>query len=197
MWQDAQEGVWTTGRSSSPARAGVSASRSHGQWPQRAPTPSSVPGTATLSTRSRRKSGTRRRGARLGELSESDPVGPTDLLTIRKLYRLVDVNLELSFNKLGHHSALGMASVAALVALSVLAVTGGVWKVLVVSWVAFAAMGLGAWLGARADKTNPYRLVWGYGLASGAMVTGGRSSRRRRCCCPRPASASPLFRPRS
>jgi ZIP family zinc transporter len=32
-------------------------------------------------------------------------------------------------------------------------------------------MGLGAWLGARADETNPYRLVWGYGLASGAMVT--------------------------
>jgi len=44
-------------------------------------------------------------------------------------------------------------------------------KVLVISWVAFVAMAAGAWLGARAVKTDPHRLVWGYGLASGAMVT--------------------------
>jgi ZIP family zinc transporter len=58
-----------------------------------------------------------------------------------------------------------------LVVLSAVAVTGGASKVLAISWVAFVAMGLGAWLGAQADETNPYRLVWGYGLASGAMVT--------------------------
>jgi len=66
---------------------------------------------------------------------------------------------------------LGLLSVAVLVGLSALASTGGAWKVLVISWVAFAAMGLGAWLGARAKRTSPHRLVWGYGLASGAMVT--------------------------
>jgi ZIP family zinc transporter len=60
--------------------------------------------------------------------------------------------------------------VLALAGLSVLAVASGVWKVLVIAWVAFAAMAVGAALGARAESTNPYRLVWGYGLASGAMV---------------------------
>jgi ZIP family zinc transporter len=43
-------------------------------------------------------------------------------------------------------------------------------KVLAISWVAFGAMAVGAWAGARAETTNPYRLVWGYGLASGAMI---------------------------
>lgn len=68
-------------------------------------------------------------------------------------------------------SALGAAGTVLLVALSAFAVTAGAEKVLVIGWVAFAAMALGAWLGARADETDPHRLVWGYGLASGAMIT--------------------------
>jgi len=67
-------------------------------------------------------------------------------------------------------SALGVGGTAVLVALSALAVTAGVEKVLVISWVAFLAMAVGAWLGARATATDPHRLVWGYGLASGAMI---------------------------
>ena len=67
-------------------------------------------------------------------------------------------------------SLVGIGGVVALVGLSVLAVATEVGKVLVIAWVAFAAMAVGAALGARADTTSPYRLVWGYGLASGAMV---------------------------
>jgi len=70
----------------------------------------------------------------------------------------------------GRWSAIGVASVVALVALSALAVATGVEKVLVISWVAFAAMAAGAWLGANAEQTDPHGLVWGYGLASGAMI---------------------------
>ena len=81
------------------------------------------------------------------------------------------INNTSIFNNLGRHSALGLASVVGLLVLSGLAVTGGTEKVLVISWVAFGAMGLGTWLGARATATSPHRLVWGYGLASGAMVT--------------------------
>ncbi|WP_089814606.1 ZIP family metal transporter [Halomicrobium zhouii] len=68
-------------------------------------------------------------------------------------------------------SALGVAGTVLLVALSAFAVTAGAEKVLVIGWVAFVAMALGAWLGGRANETNPHRLVWGYGLASGAMIT--------------------------
>ena len=81
------------------------------------------------------------------------------------------INNESIFNNLGDYSLLGLVSLVALLVLSGFAVTGGAQKVLVISWVAFGAMGLGAWLGARATKTSPHRLVWGYGLASGAMVT--------------------------
>ncbi|WP_254271990.1 ZIP family metal transporter [Haloarcula marina] len=75
------------------------------------------------------------------------------------------------FNNSEKLSVVGLGSVVALVALSALAVTGDARKVLVISWVAFLAMGVGAWLGGRSTDTSPYRLVWGYGLASGAMVT--------------------------
>jgi len=71
----------------------------------------------------------------------------------------------------GRVSTLGVVGTVLLVALSAFAVSGGAEKVLVIGWVAFVAMVLGAWLGARANETNPYRLVWGYGLASGAMIT--------------------------
>jgi ZIP family zinc transporter len=81
------------------------------------------------------------------------------------------INEHIRFNKRAGLSVVGIGSVAALLVLSAVAVTGGAGKVLVISWVAFAAMAVGAWLGARATQTNPYSLVWGYGLASGAMVT--------------------------
>jgi ZIP family zinc transporter len=77
-------------------------------------------------------------------------------------------------------SGIGGVATAVLVVLSV-AVAGtvrfgigdigpAVWKVVVISWVAFAGMVGGTWAGGRANETNPFGLVWGYGLASGAMI---------------------------
>jgi ZIP family zinc transporter len=68
-------------------------------------------------------------------------------------------------------SAVGVGSVVVFVALSGLAALAGAGKVLVISWVAFAALGAGAAFSSRAATTYPRQLVWGYGLASGAMVT--------------------------
>jgi len=82
----------------------------------------------------------------------------------------MSINEAVGFNN-GRPSVVGLASVVALLALSGVAVVAGGSKVLVISWVAFVAMAVGAWLGARAVETDPHRLVWGYGLASGAMVT--------------------------
>ncbi|WP_435099317.1 ZIP family metal transporter [Halarchaeum sp. P4] len=67
---------------------------------------------------------------------------------------------------------IGAASVALLAGLSLYALSvGRAEKVVGIGWVAFAGMGLGAYLGARADAGTARGLVWGYGLASGAMVT--------------------------
>ncbi|WP_135365572.1 ZIP family metal transporter [Halosimplex halophilum] len=74
-------------------------------------------------------------------------------------------------NGAGRLSLVGGAGVAVLIGLSVVAGLADTWKVLVVGWVAFTAMAAGTYLGARATETDPQRLVWGYGLASGAMVT--------------------------
>jgi ZIP family zinc transporter len=73
----------------------------------------------------------------------------------------------------GHRvSLVGAGGLVGFLVLSVLALEAGLWKLLVISWVAFAAMAGFAVPGARAaGGTNPYRLVWGYGLAAGAMVT--------------------------
>ena len=68
-------------------------------------------------------------------------------------------------------SLVGVAGVVALVGLTGLAAAGAPWKVLVVSWVAFTAMAGAAALGARSAGTDAVGLVWGYGVASGAMVT--------------------------
>ncbi|WP_136716275.1 ZIP family metal transporter [Halorientalis salina] len=69
-------------------------------------------------------------------------------------------------------SLVGVAGVAALVVLSGVAVMGELWKMLVISWVAFGAMAGSIPLGVRAARSpNATRLVWGYGLASGAMIT--------------------------
>ncbi|WP_253738436.1 ZIP family metal transporter [Halohasta salina] len=66
--------------------------------------------------------------------------------------------------------AIGVGGLAVLSALA--AIVGVTWKLLAISWVAFAAMAVGAPLGARsARRQRPLEAVWGYGLASGAMVT--------------------------
>lgn len=75
-------------------------------------------------------------------------------------------------SNLGTAGWLGVAGVVALVVLTGLAASSGLWKVVGIAWVAFAAMALAAPLGARAADTQQARaLVWGYGLASGAMIT--------------------------
>jgi len=82
------------------------------------------------------------------------------------------VNERSGVNELGGRlSLVGAVGVVALLALSAAAVVADLWKILVIGWVAFAAMAVGASLGGRATATDPQRLVWGYGLASGAMVT--------------------------
>ena len=67
---------------------------------------------------------------------------------------------------------IGGGGLVVLCGLSVLAIVGDLWKVLVISWVAFGAMAGAVPLGRRAAATASARgLVWGYGLASGAMIT--------------------------
>ncbi len=68
---------------------------------------------------------------------------------------------------------IGGIGLGGLIALSGAALAVGVnWKLLAISWTAFFAMAIGAPLGARA-ATSDHLLepVWGYGLASGAMIT--------------------------
>jgi ZIP family zinc transporter len=65
----------------------------------------------------------------------------------------------------------GLASVGALLALTFPALDAGRWRLVVVGWVAFASMAVAAPLGAHTRTEHPRGLVWGYGLASGAMVT--------------------------
>ncbi|QSG10007.1 ZIP family metal transporter [Halapricum desulfuricans] len=66
---------------------------------------------------------------------------------------------------------LGLGSLAAFLAVSTLAAVAEQWKLLAIAWVAFVAMAGGALIGARVSDRQPNRLVWGYGLASGAMIT--------------------------
>jgi ZIP family zinc transporter len=81
-------------------------------------------------------------------------------------------NRTTSFAGLGRPSLVGVAAVLVLVGLTGLALTAGLWKVTVIAWVAFLAMAGFAPFGARvAGSNDAYRLVWGYGLAAGAMVT--------------------------
>jgi len=84
----------------------------------------------------------------------------------------VTANEALGGTRIGRPSLLGVAGVVALVVLSALAANTGLWKVFVVSWVAFVAMAGAAVFGRRRTRVTARRLVWGYGLASGAMVTG-------------------------
>ena len=69
-------------------------------------------------------------------------------------------------------STAGPAAAVGLVAFSAGGYAAGApAKVLGIAWVAFAAMALGAALGRRTGRIHARRLVWGYGIASGAMVT--------------------------
>lgn len=66
---------------------------------------------------------------------------------------------------------LGVGGIALLLVASVVALVTGAWKLLGIGWVAFGSMaGAAAW-GAREGNRSPATLVWGAGLASGAMVT--------------------------
>lgn len=65
----------------------------------------------------------------------------------------------------------GGGSVAGLLLLTGPAALGGLWKILVVAWVAFFAMAMGTLVGAVTRTKTARGLVWGYGMASGAMVT--------------------------
>jgi ZIP family zinc transporter len=65
-----------------------------------------------------------------------------------------------------------------MVVLTAVGVLASLSKLLAIGWVAFGAMGVGAWMGARSEgrasaaaKRQGTRPVWAYGLASGAMIT--------------------------
>ncbi|MUV88734.1 ZIP family metal transporter [Halapricum sp. CBA1109] len=83
----------------------------------------------------------------------------------------MSTNTESGVVNPGPASVVGMGSVAGLLALSLLAVELGRTKIVVIAWVAFVAMAGGALVGARTESRHATRLVWGYGLASGAMIT--------------------------
>ncbi|WP_327052160.1 ZIP family metal transporter [Halomicrococcus gelatinilyticus] len=69
-------------------------------------------------------------------------------------------------------SRLGLAGLLALVLTTALGVAVGLEKVLTIAWFAFAAMAGGALLGGRLNESSRAgKLVWGFGLASGAMIT--------------------------
>jgi ZIP family zinc transporter len=69
-------------------------------------------------------------------------------------------------------SKTGQWSVIVLVVLSLAAGYAGLWKLLTIVWIAFLAMALALPLGVSSTfEENPKRLVWGYGLSSGAMIT--------------------------
>ena len=64
----------------------------------------------------------------------------------------------------------GAAGVLALLAATGIGVTIGATKPVGIGWVAFAAMVGGVALSRRAGEKRPATLVWGSGLASGAMI---------------------------
>ena len=68
--------------------------------------------------------------------------------------------------------SIAFGTIVMLGLLSILAVLDSNWKILGISWIAFAAMALAIPLGVRAaGKTKLNHLIAGYGLASGAMIT--------------------------
>jgi ZIP family zinc transporter len=78
----------------------------------------------------------------------------------------------LSTTRFGRPSVVAIVAVLGLLALTAIGLSVGTTKVLIIAWVAFLAMAGFALPGASAAKTSDaFRLVWGYGLAAGAMVT--------------------------
>lgn len=65
----------------------------------------------------------------------------------------------------------GLAAMATFAVVSVYAVGVGRWRLLGIGWVAFLAMAGAAALGSYTSGRHAGSLVWGYGLASGAMIT--------------------------
>lgn len=72
--------------------------------------------------------------------------------------------------RFGRPSLAGIIAVFVLVCLSVVGIANGRWKVFLISWIGFLAMAGAAIPGARTETSDAGRLVWGYGLASGAMI---------------------------
>ncbi|MFB6146581.1 MAG: ZIP family metal transporter [Halobacteriaceae archaeon] len=72
-------------------------------------------------------------------------------------------------SRAGRAAPLGVAGTLALVALTAVAWEGAP-TLAGIAWIAFFGMAGGALLGGRARADHPLGLVWGYGLASGAMV---------------------------
>ncbi len=75
-------------------------------------------------------------------------------------------------------SPIGWGGAGALIGALGLAVAASLWKLLAIGATAFMAMAGGAWLGARSEAEGrsgsvqqARRLAWGYGVASGAMIT--------------------------
>ncbi len=72
--------------------------------------------------------------------------------------------------RFGRPAQAGIVAVFVLVCLSAVGVANGRWKVFIISWIGFTAMAGAAVPGARTETSGAGRLVWGYGLASGAMI---------------------------
>lgn len=66
---------------------------------------------------------------------------------------------------------LGAIGVGLMVVASGVAVYTGAWKLLGIGWVAFGSMAGAAAFVARGGNRQPAALVWGSGVASGAMIT--------------------------
>ena len=84
------------------------------------------------------------------------------------------INREATIHTIAGISRVGVAATLLLAALSVFAVvtgTTGGEKLVGISWIAFLAMAAAVPLGARTGDRSAGGLVWGYGLAAGAMVT--------------------------
>ncbi|EJN58696.1 ZIP family metal transporter [Halogranum rubrum] len=68
-------------------------------------------------------------------------------------------------------STVGIVSLVVLLALSAVVIRAGVWDLLIISWAAFVAMAGAGFLATYTRRDHAETLVWGYGLASGAMIT--------------------------
>lgn len=83
----------------------------------------------------------------------------------------MEVTESMGFDtRFGRPSQAGIIAVFALICLSAAGIANGQWKVFIISWIGFIAMAGAAVPGAHTETKGAGQLVWGYGLASGAMV---------------------------